>query len=1020
MDFDIDSSAGLMPKIQALIAPPESDDTSKANKKKEGLELHPYYKRPGKGHNRDCCDACSEGGNLICCDKCPASFHLACHDPPLEDEDIPLGQWLCHKCRMAGGLPPLKDILKAKMESSSTETSDAPGKDESITEAPTRAGRSRTSSSASLESNKSRGRGRVSAAAACAAAQPVTTTSTAVGPDKHSALETLIAAASSMNPIQFDLPREMVLPINFPGTDRAPTRGRKASASKRSRTLELDNGLVPLPAKTCFECRKSCKRAPLLACDYCPLLFHLDCLDPPLTSLPCGRWMCPNHVEQAIDEKLLTSLSVTQRVALWDKYTGPIDQDAVKTEFLQKTRRQNPPFRFKVKLAPRNRAKVPNAVKEMYKNRPPLIPSLRDVLRDSDFAVHWTDSVSNSFEFKSEENTENQEIRESGPTETEQEEWLSSIVALQTSIACHLSSKKRKLSETNDLLENEIKSEVENDGECYDTKIKKTIQFKSFRAETIKSDANVDSHVNGLLDKHIPSSLDNNDSSECNSADGFNGTFSRSSLEPFKIQNGDTYSLSELSPELSQASEKLGGKMSHNYQREEDLRELQRLSSSKAQLEGLSNLLEKSLDCHVPDNHINKIDERLIRLLALQRLQQLTPSSRPSSYSSLTLKTQPSAMPRRRVFWPTQESGLKPRALLTPLNGSQPPMPIYYRVMEIGTGGDMDICLTYYGHCNYVTAKHAVIICDEVNRHYELMNYSEHGTTVDNVLYSCDFSEKTLPKEQPLSPSSNAQHHGRRSTGSNSGAGSLGANHVETSEAEVEVPPLIQKIRAVVDKRRGVVREEDNIPEPSKMPADIGKVDRRCSCRASSSSLIGGSGAGWEGTALLNHGSFIKFGCIQFTFSVLNFVSPPLKEMCQDGSGMAAATDGKGPIPHRILKRERDSTSSSTLTISPSPPPDKVGGGLPRSVRKSKEHEKHEENEDDEEEEEDDDEEEEEDKEESNDNESDPDDNEENDENMEEVAEAVMSDDLEMHESLSLVKQGQESNSVGSLDASNS
>lgn len=30
-------------------------------------------------------------------------------------------------------------------------------------------------------------------------------------------------------------------------------------------------------------------------------------------------------------------------------------------------------------------------------------------------------------------------------------------------------------------------------------------------------------------------------------------------------------------------------------------------------------------------------------------------------------------------------------------------------------------------------------------KHYELLNYSEHGTTVDNVLYSCDFSEKASP-----------------------------------------------------------------------------------------------------------------------------------------------------------------------------------------------------------------------------------------------------------------------------------
>lgn len=95
----------------------------------------------------------------------------------------------------------------------------------------------------------------------------------------------------------------------------------------------------------------------------------------------------------------------------------------------------------------------------------------------------------------------------------------------------------------------------------------------------------------------------------------------------------------------------------------------------------------------------------------------------------------------------------------------------------------MDVCLTNYGHCSYISGKHACIFYDEVRlshaapctascpaatssicsllcvcvclcmclcvlqntKHYELLNYSEHGTTVDNVLYSCDFSEKALP-----------------------------------------------------------------------------------------------------------------------------------------------------------------------------------------------------------------------------------------------------------------------------------
>lgn len=46
-------------------------------------------------------------------------------------------------------------------------------------------------------------------------------------------------------------------------------------------------------------------------------------------------------------------------------------------------------------------------------------------------------------------------------------------------------------------------------------------------------------------------------------------------------------------------------------------------------------------------------------------------------------------------------------------------------------------------------------------------------------------------------------------------------------------------------------------------------ITRGCGCRASASSLIGGSGAGWEGTAVLHHGSYVKFGCLHFIFSIV-------------------------------------------------------------------------------------------------------------------------------------------------------
>lgn len=74
-------------------------------------------------------------------------------------------------------------------------------------------------------------------------------------------------------------------------------------------------------------------------------------------------------------------MSATERIQLWDKFNGPVDQDIVKVQFFRKVRSANPPFRVKVKLAPRNRVSVPDMVRYHYKNPPELIPSLRDVLR---------------------------------------------------------------------------------------------------------------------------------------------------------------------------------------------------------------------------------------------------------------------------------------------------------------------------------------------------------------------------------------------------------------------------------------------------------------------------------------------------------------------------------------------------------------------------------------------------------------------------------------------------------------
>ena len=60
---------------------------------------------------------------------------------------------------------------------------------------------------------------------------------------------------------------------------------------------------------------------------------------------------------------------------------------------------------------------------------------------------------------------------------------------------------------------------------------------------------------------------------------------------------------------------------------------------------------------------------------------------------------------------------MRARSLLCPLTGKGQPVPMPYRSLTIGSGGDMDVCLTQFGHCNFVSAKHACIFYDEVRLH---------------------------------------------------------------------------------------------------------------------------------------------------------------------------------------------------------------------------------------------------------------------------------------------------------------
>lgn len=630
VEYGFPMIGGLMPQIQALIAPPVSEDSKTAKNKKDKEEKkHPYFKRRGRGHNHDICDACRDGGELICCDKCPASYHLQCHYPAVDPADIPNGEWLCYACRCASK----RNLLDTKGN----------------------------------EKNK-----------------------------KKSALEVLALAASLVNPREFELPKELQLPIMFPGSNKVDyvsgRRGKQQSGSNNvGKSHCLDNNLmVPLPARLCFECGRSCRKAPLIACDYCPLYFHQDCLDPPLTAFPIGRWMCPNHPNHFIDQNLLTSCRVTERIKLWDKYANQrIDQHAVKLDFLRKARAANPLFRTKIKLEGRTRVKVPCSVKFHYEHPPELDPVqfyhdavIRPVIKN--IKVQDVEDNDNKLPKVEKENTKVQKLEESMEVEKEIEE------------------------------NNEIKDESNQE----DT-------------SSIKYEENVEQ--------------ENVTESSCND---------------------------DISTEYY--AEKFGYDVKEGIQ-----------------------LLERPV----------------LEALALQRLEQiLDPDG--ENYNIINCQT-------------------RARAALFSLNHKpKPPTFMVHKTLTIGSGPNCDLVLSNYGNCSFTSSKHAIIFFDESTKRYELLNYSEYGTVVDNVLYSCNYTGVVE----------------------------------EIKEETDDKFQLITKEQDTTEAVKAIIREK----VLTQKQIEKKRVLCKCNLTRSETKNKDHLEEGWEGSAIVAHGSTLAFGCLMFVFNTIN------------------------------------------------------------------------------------------------------------------------------------------------------
>lgn len=216
--------------------------------------------------NEDHCSSCRSYGSLVYCDGCPRAFHFWCLDPPLEGvDDDRNAPWYCSTC-MARKHPPRR------------------------------------------------------------------------GPP--SLLSGLIYQLQTINPVEFQLPEDIRTYFKDVGSGprgtyidsseiKPPRLNRHGQLEDRDPYRLRDRNSGPV---LCFQCSRSslpdsltttttpaAKRArrstsqpdfsdagkSIVSCDYCNLHWHLDCLDPPLLTLPQlnKKWMCPNHAERVMPLK---------------------------------------------------------------------------------------------------------------------------------------------------------------------------------------------------------------------------------------------------------------------------------------------------------------------------------------------------------------------------------------------------------------------------------------------------------------------------------------------------------------------------------------------------------------------------------------------------------------------------------------------------------------------------------------------------------------------------------------------
>ncbi|KAF9519983.1 hypothetical protein BS47DRAFT_1387604 [Hydnum rufescens UP504] len=257
--------------------------------KTDGIEIdgepEPDAPKEAVFRNDDICACCSVShsnstasplSHFLYCDGCTRSFHMGCLDPPImDDEDLPPPEkdWFCPSCIADKTTPPrlprnpgLFDLLVYQQQQELPKVFQLPeeirGYFKDVAIGP---------QGAYLDISELKA-GRANRHGFLEERDPYRLK------DRNNNLITCYRCSRSAAP-RFSLESGVSVPSKA-GT-RRPSEPRKAK----------------LAADAAIQSNQS-----MISCDYCNLHWHLDCLDPPLTTMPptLKKWMCPNHAENAM------------------------------------------------------------------------------------------------------------------------------------------------------------------------------------------------------------------------------------------------------------------------------------------------------------------------------------------------------------------------------------------------------------------------------------------------------------------------------------------------------------------------------------------------------------------------------------------------------------------------------------------------------------------------------------------------------------------------------------------------